>query len=144
MHILLVEDDAMLADAVCDGARRNGWQIDHAFDAASARLLQLDTSYSVILLDLGLSRESGPSLLNTMRTRYDVTPVLVLTARGQLSERIAGAAAASACRWWPASPGCMARAPGPARPAMPATGWMQTTGKILCVDKSCCGSLSGG
>lgn len=80
----------MLAEAVCDGARQNGWQIDHAFDAASARLLQLDSQYSVMLLDLGLPRESGLSLLKTMRARYDVTPVLILTARGQLSERIAG------------------------------------------------------
>ena len=80
----------MLAEAVCDGARQNGWQIDHAFDAASARLLQLDGQYAVMLLDLGLPRESGLSLLRTMRARYDVTPVLILTARGQLSERIAG------------------------------------------------------
>jgi len=45
---------------------------------------------SVVLLDLGLPRESGLSLLGTMRGRYDVTPVLILTARGQMSERIAG------------------------------------------------------
>ena len=90
LHILLVEDDSMLADAVCDGARQNGWTIDHAFDAAGARLRLLDGAYSVMLLDLGLPRESGLSLLKTMRARYDVTPVLILTARGQLSERIAG------------------------------------------------------
>ena len=90
LHILLVEDDSMLAEAVCDGARQNGWTIDHASDAAAARLRLLDGAYSVLLLDLGLPRESGLSLLKTMRARYDVTPVLILTARGQLSERIAG------------------------------------------------------
>ena len=90
LHILLVEDDSMLADAVCDGARQNSWTIDHASDAAAARLRLLDGAYSVMLLDLGLPRESGLSLLKTMRARYDVTPVLILTARGQLSERIAG------------------------------------------------------
>ncbi|USX12422.1 response regulator transcription factor [Oxalobacteraceae bacterium OTU3CAMAD1] len=90
MQILLVEDDAMLAEAICDGARQNSWQIDHAVDVASAKLALMDRLYSVVLLDLGLPRESGLSLLGTMRGRYDVTPVLILTARGQMSERIAG------------------------------------------------------
>jgi two-component system OmpR family response regulator len=90
LHILLVEDDVMLAEAVCDGARQQGLQIDHAADVASARLALLDRLYSVVLLDLGLPRESGLSLLASMRARYDVTPVLILTARGQMSERIAG------------------------------------------------------
>ena len=80
----------MLAEAICDGARQNGWQIDHAVDVAAARLALMDRLYSVVLLDLGLPRESGLSLLGTMRGGYDVTPVLILTARGQMSERIAG------------------------------------------------------
>ena len=83
LHILLVEDDVMLAEAVCDGARQQGWRIDHAADVAAARLALLDRLYSVVLLDLGLPRESGLSLLASMRARYDVTPVLILTARGQ-------------------------------------------------------------
>jgi len=90
LHILLVEDDVMLAEAVCDGARQQGWRIDHAADVAAARLALLDRLYSVVLLDLGLPRESGLGLLASMRARYDVTPVLILTARGQMSERIAG------------------------------------------------------
>jgi two-component system OmpR family response regulator len=90
VQILLVEDDTMLAEAVCDSARQNDWQIDHAGDAASARLALLDRLYSVVLLDLGLPGESGLSLLRSMRARYEVTPVLILTARDQMSERIAG------------------------------------------------------
>jgi len=90
MHLLLVEDDAMLAEAVCDGVRQNGWQVDHAGDAAAARVALVDHSYSAVLLDLGLPGESGLSVLKTLRARFDATPVLILTARGQLSERIQG------------------------------------------------------
>ena len=90
MHLLLVEDDAMLADAVCAGARQNAWHIDHVGDAAGARLALVDHAYTAVLLDIGLPGESGLSVLRNMRARYDVTPVLMLTARGQLSERIQG------------------------------------------------------
>lgn len=90
MHLLLVEDDAMLAEAVCDGVRQNGWHIDHAIDAAAARIALVDHSYSAVLLDLGLPGESGLSVLKAVRGRFDTTPVIILTARGQLSERILG------------------------------------------------------
>jgi two-component system OmpR family response regulator len=90
MNLLLVEDDAMLAEAVCDGARQNGWQIDHADRAAAARAALVDHAYAAVLLDIGLPGDSGLTVLRAMRARYDVTPVLMLTARGQLSERIEG------------------------------------------------------
>ena len=90
MHLLLVEDDAMLGEAVCDGARRSGWTIDHVGDAPAARLALIDHAYAAVLLDIGLPGESGLSVLRAMRSRYDPTPVLMLTARGQLSERIHG------------------------------------------------------
>jgi len=90
MHLLLVEDDTMLSDAICDGARQNAWSIDHVSDAKGAKLALIDHNYSAVLLDIGLPYESGLTVLKAMRSRYDVTPVLILTARGQLSERIAG------------------------------------------------------
>lgn len=90
MHLLLVEDDDMLADAVCDAARQNGWRIDRVGDAAAARVALVDHAYSAVLLDLSLPGDSGLTVLKTMRGRYDVTPVLILTARTLLSERIAG------------------------------------------------------
>ncbi|MET3443459.1 two-component system OmpR family response regulator [Variovorax paradoxus] len=90
MHLLLVEDDAMLGEAVCDGARQSGWTIDHVGDAPAARLALIDHAYAAVLLDIGLPGESGLSVLRAMRSRYDPTPVLMLTARGQLSERIHG------------------------------------------------------
>jgi two-component system OmpR family response regulator len=90
MHLLLVEDDAMLGESICDGARQGGWSIDHVADAQAARTALTDHRYAAVLLDIGLPGESGLTVLRTMRNRYDATPVLLLTARGQLSERIAG------------------------------------------------------
>ncbi len=90
MNILLVEDDPMLAAAICNRARQEGLAVDHAADAEAARLALIDHVYSVILLDLGLPGESGLSLLASLRGGYDATPVIILTARAQMSERIAG------------------------------------------------------
>ncbi len=87
MNLLLVEDDQMLGETICDGARQSGWHIDHVSDARAARAVLVDHAYAAVLLDIGLAEESGLSVLRSMRTRYDSTPVLILTARGQLSER---------------------------------------------------------
>lgn len=90
MNLLLVEDDQMLGESICDGARQSGWHIDHVGDARSARTALLDHVYAAVLLDIGLPGDSGLTVLRAMRASYDATPVLILTARGQLSERIAG------------------------------------------------------
>lgn len=90
MHLLLVEDDAMLAQAICDGMRQHAWDIDHVGSAGAAKAALVDHAYSAVLLDIGLPGESGLAVIRFMRERYDVTPVIVLTARGQLSERIRG------------------------------------------------------
>lgn len=80
----------MLAEAICDGARQNAWTVEHVGDAAAARLALVDHDYAVVLLDLGLPGDSGLTVLKALRKRHDATPVLILTARGQLSERIHG------------------------------------------------------
>ncbi len=90
MNLLLVEDDQMLGESICDGARQSGWHIDHVRDAKAARSALVDHAYAAVLLDIGLPGDSGLSVLRKMRGRYDPTPVLILTALGQLSERIAG------------------------------------------------------
>jgi two-component system OmpR family response regulator len=90
LHLLLVEDDVPLAEAICDGVRQQAWQIEHAADAEAAKPILAEHSYSAILLDIGLPGASGLSLLRWLRERYDSTPVLILTARGQLSDRIRG------------------------------------------------------
>jgi len=90
VHLLLVEDDAMLAQAICDGMRQHGWDIDHVASAGAAKAALVAHAYSAVLLDIGLPGESGLAVIRFLRERYDVTPVIVLTARGQLSERIRG------------------------------------------------------
>lgn len=89
-RILLVEDDAMLAEAVRTGLEQQAWHVDWLADAASARVALVDHSYTAVLLDLGLPRGNGLELLKFVRSRYDTTPVLILTARDKLSERISG------------------------------------------------------
>jgi two-component system, OmpR family, response regulator len=90
MNLLLVEDDQMLGETICHGARQSGWRVDHVGDANAARVALVEHTYAAVLLDIGLPGDSGLAVLRAMRVRYDTTPVLILTARGQLSERIAG------------------------------------------------------
>lgn len=90
VRILVVEDDVMLAEAVRTGLEQQEWRVDWLADAANARLALMDHRYTVILLDLGLPRGNGLDLLKFVRSRYDATPVLILTARDKLSERISG------------------------------------------------------
>ncbi|MDQ8034354.1 MAG: response regulator transcription factor [Bordetella sp.] len=90
MRILLVEDDAMLADALEVALRRDGARVDVARDAGTAQLALVDHDFETILLDLGLPGGSGMAILAQLRSRYDATPVIIMTARDRLSERIAG------------------------------------------------------
>ncbi len=91
MNLLLVEDDDMLAQAVTASLLRDAdCRVDRVADAQSARLALVDHGYTAVLLDLGLPKGSGLGVLQALRARYDATPVLVITARDQLSDRIAG------------------------------------------------------
>ena len=88
--LLLVEDDAMLALAMRTGLAQQGFSVDWVGDAAQAKTALVDHAYDAVLLDLGLPGRSGLSVLQAVRARYDTTPVLIVTARDQLSDRIAG------------------------------------------------------
>ncbi len=90
MQILLVEDDAMLGDAVCAGLTQDGARVDWVRSLSDARLALVEHDYKAVLLDLGLPEGSGLKVLASMRARYDATPVLIITARDRLSERVAG------------------------------------------------------
>jgi two-component system OmpR family response regulator len=89
LRLLLVEDHAPLAEALSDGLRRAGFAVDHAADAAEARALAALGGYDLALLDLGLPDADGLTLLDEWR-RWRETPVIVLTARGGLDDRLAG------------------------------------------------------
>ncbi len=88
--LLLVEDDTMLALAMRTGLAQQGFTVDWVGDAAQAKTALVDHDYTAVLLDLGLPGRSGLSVLQAVRARYDTTPVLIVTARDQLSDRIAG------------------------------------------------------
>jgi two-component system OmpR family response regulator len=88
--ILLVEDDLMLSDAIAAALRQDSWHVDVAYEARSAQIALVDHAYAAVLLDLGLPHGSGLDVLRAMRERYDVTPVLIITARDQLHDRIGG------------------------------------------------------
>lgn len=90
MRILLVEDDAMLADALVTALGQHDTVVEWAGDATAARLALVDHDYAAVLLDLGLPGGSGLGVLATMRGRYDTTPVIIMTARDRLSDRIGG------------------------------------------------------
>jgi two-component system OmpR family response regulator len=90
VHLLLVEDDTMLGEAICDGVTQYSWQVDHVRDALTAKAALVDHAYAAVLLDIGLPGGSGFTVLKALRDRFDTTPVLMLTARGQLSDRIRG------------------------------------------------------
>jgi len=90
VQLLLVEDDAMLGDALGSALRQHELQVDWVRDAAAARLALVEHGYAAVLLDLGLPDGSGMGVLGGMRARFDTTPVLIITARDQLSQRIQG------------------------------------------------------
>jgi two-component system copper resistance phosphate regulon response regulator CusR len=90
MKLLLVEDDSALVTAVGRGLRSAGYAVDTARNGEEcARLLRLGL-YDVMVLDLGLPDVDGLVLLRRLRAERLATPVLVLTARDQLTDRITG------------------------------------------------------
>ena len=90
MRILLAEDDPLLGDGLRAGLRQLGFQVDWVRDGVAAeRELRSDT-YSAAVLDLGLPLQDGMDVLAAARTAGVSTPVLVLTARDAVPDRIRG------------------------------------------------------
>jgi DNA-binding response OmpR family regulator len=90
MRILVVEDDSLLGDAIQSGLRELGNAVDWIRDGIAGDAALSAQSYAAVVLDLGLPRLSGLDLLRRMRTRNDRTPVLILTARDGVEDRIKG------------------------------------------------------
>jgi two-component system response regulator TctD len=89
VRILLVEDDGEMASWLARALGQSGFLADHAADAFTAqRLLQDDAGYDAIVLDLGLPDRDGLALLTALRQAGLRTPVLVLTARGALPDKV--------------------------------------------------------
>ncbi len=90
MRILLIEDSARLRGLVCEAIRDEGWKIDAFATAEDGRAALREAEYDLLLLDLGLPDEDGLDVLRSLREAGNQAPVLVLTARGAIDERIAG------------------------------------------------------
>lgn len=90
MHVLVVEDDELLGDALQAGLRDRGFAVDWVRDGIMADTALRTTEFSAVVLDLGLPRRSGLELLRGLRARGVQTPVLVLTARDAVEDRVAG------------------------------------------------------
>lgn len=90
MRILLVEDDLLLGDGVEAGLRQTGFTVDWTQDGISARHALSTTPYDGVILDINLPRLSGLDLLRELRRANNAIPVLLLTARDTVEDRIKG------------------------------------------------------
>jgi two-component system response regulator QseB len=90
MRVLLVEDDRMIAEAVRTALGQDGHVTDWIVDGAAALSALSHSRFDVVLLDLGLPRKDGLSVLRQLRERGDVTPIIIITARDDVRSRVAG------------------------------------------------------
>jgi len=90
MRLLFAEDDPMIGAGVRQGLAQEGFAVDWVRDGAAAEAALAESVHEIVLLDLGLPRKDGLAVLAAMRRRGDVRPVLVLTARDALADRVAG------------------------------------------------------
>jgi len=90
MRLLLAEDDQMIGESVQRGLRQEGHAVDWVRDGAAAERALADHAYDLVLLDLGLPRKDGIRLLEDLRRQRNRVPVLVITARDAVAERVRG------------------------------------------------------
>jgi DNA-binding response OmpR family regulator len=90
MRILLIEDDQMIGTDLMKALGESGYSVDWVQDGIAGQEALTHSGYIAVLLDLGLPRRSGFELLNAARTRGDLTPILILTARDGVEDRITG------------------------------------------------------
>jgi len=90
MRVLLVEDDAMIGEAVLDVLRAEHYAVDWVRDGAMADTALRSQAYDLVLLDLGLPKRDGLDVLRALRARHATVPVLVATARDAVGDRVAG------------------------------------------------------
>ncbi len=90
MRMLVVEDNEDLAETIVDRLRAEGHSVDRESDGAEASALLRHASFDLVLLDVNLPGRSGYEVLRAMRARDDDTPVIILTARSQIDDRVIG------------------------------------------------------
>jgi len=90
MRLLLVEDDDLLGDAVKAGLTQFGYIVDWLKDGEAARAAVKTESFELIILDLGLPKLSGLGFLQSIRNDGNATPVIILTARDSIEDKVRG------------------------------------------------------
>ena len=90
MRVLLAEDDSMIGAAVRDRLRSQGFAVDWVRDGRAADMALAGDSYDLLLLDLGLPGREGLAVLKGLRARGSTLPVVILTARDAVDDRVAG------------------------------------------------------
>lgn len=90
MRILLVEDDELLGDGIEAGLKQSGYAVDWVRDGMAGELALANERYDAAVLDINLPRQSGLEALKKRRAAHDTTPVLLLTARDSITDRVAG------------------------------------------------------
>ena len=88
MRMLVVEDDAAIADAVCDSLERAGHAVDHLTNGKAALAALQEHAFALVVLDLGLPGEDGSEILRRLRAAHDGISVLVITAREEVDLRV--------------------------------------------------------
>ncbi len=90
MRLLLVEDDPMIGESAQKGLRQDGFAVDWVRDGQAAELALANGVYELVLLDLGLPRKGGLDVLSGLRAKGNAVPVLILTARDAVPDRVKG------------------------------------------------------
>jgi two-component system response regulator QseB len=90
MRLLVVEDDPMIGASIRTGLRQEGYTVDWVRDGDAADLATTTNDYDAILLDLGLPGKTGLELLAQWRRQQKTLPILIITARDAVADRIAG------------------------------------------------------
>ena len=90
MHLLLIEDDLETAHYLQKGLSENGATVDHTADGKEGLLLALDTRYDAIIMDRMLPGLDGISIVKALRSADNQTPVLILSALGEVDDRVQG------------------------------------------------------
>mgnify|MGYP001591011079 CR=1 FL=1 len=90
MRILLVEDDHLLGDATQIGLINDGYTVDWFQDGVQAEAALKSSEFDGVVLDLGLPGKDGLSVLKSMRSKNNATPVIILTARDSIDDRVKG------------------------------------------------------
>lgn len=90
MRILLAEDDSFLANGLSLVLKDSGFAVDHADDGVQADIALSTTTYDLLVLDLALPGMDGLDVLRKLRQRGDSLPVLILTARDEVNDRVVG------------------------------------------------------